>query len=64
MFTFEFYPADMCESQTVAMATALEEIMCNLYRLNERIFSSCHSETASINITGCTFMRPALCGVI
>ena len=40
MFTFESYPTDICESQTVAIATALEEIMWNLYRLNERIFSS------------------------
>jgi hypothetical protein len=40
MFTFESYPADICESQTVAIATAIEEIMWNLYRLNERIFSS------------------------
>jgi len=40
MFTFESYPADICESQTVAIATALEEIIWNLYRLNERIFSS------------------------
>jgi hypothetical protein len=40
MFTFESYPADICESQTVTIATVLEEIMWNLYRLNERIFPS------------------------
>jgi len=52
MFTFEFYPADICESQTVAIATALEEIMWSLYRLNEHIFSSCQVKRLHLILLG------------